>query len=262
MVKGKNKQPNVEIDLDKYEAAILDMDGVVTDTARAHAASWKQMFDAYLKEHSAKRGWSYKAFDDIKDYYRYIDGKLRYQGVASFLESRGIVLPYGNPDDPPDRETVCGLGNRKNRFFHDYLKENGAKAYQSTIEFLQNLKNRKIATAVISSSRNAKAVLTAAGVQELFQVMVDGVYGAEHNLKGKPEPDIFLEAARQLNVAPETVLVLEDSISGVEAAKKGGFGLIIGIDRTGRNTEIKNHGADLVVTDLSEIRSEKHEYPS
>jgi alpha,alpha-trehalase len=238
------------------------MDGVVTETARAHAASWKQMFDAYLKEYSDTHGPKYKAFDDKKDYYRYVDGKPRYQGVASFLKSRGIVLPYGNPHDAPDRETVCGLGNRKNCFFHDYLKENGAKAYQSTIEFLQKIKNRNMGTAVISSSRNAKAVLTAAGVQELFQVMVDGVYAAEHNLKGKPDPDIFLEAARQLKVAPEQALVIEDAISGVEAAKKGGFGFIIGIDRTGSNAEIKNHGADVVVNDLSEIRSEKNEYAS
>lgn len=250
-----NIQPSVEIDLDKYEAAILDMDGVVTDTARAHAASWKQMFDAYLKEHSDKHGWRYKPFDDTKDYYRYIDGKPRYQGVVSFLESRGIVLPYGSPDDPPDRETVCGLGNRKNHLFHDYLKKHSAEAYQSTVDFLQKLKNRKIRTAVISSSRNARAVLDSAGVQELFQVTVDGVYGTEQNLKGKPEPDIFLEAARLLNVSPEKTLVIEDAISGVEAAKKGGFALIIGIDRTGRNTEIKNHGADLVVHDVSEIRS-------
>jgi trehalose 6-phosphate phosphatase len=251
---NQSEQAHAQIDLDKYEAAIFDMDGVVTETARAHNASWKRMFDAYLKDRTRREGETYKPFED-DDYYRYVDGNPRYEGAASFLESRGIDLPYGSPDDAPDKETVCGLGNRKNKYFHKYLKENGADFYESTVEFIGKLKSRNISTAVISSSRNAKAVLSAAGVQDIFQATIDGVYAAEHDLKGKPEPDIFLEAAGKLNVRPEKTMVIEDAVSGVEAGKRGDFGLVIGIDRSGNNPEIRNHSADIVLSDLSEIWS-------
>lgn len=248
------KSKGVRIDLDKYEAAILDMDGVITRSARAHAAAWKRMFDDYLRERAGRQGDRYIPFND-EDYYRYVDGKPRYEGARSFLESRGISLPYGSPDDHPGKETICGLGNRKNRYFLEYLKENGVESYQSTTDFVQDLKARKKRVAVISSSRNAKEVLEAAGVRDLFHVVVDGVDAAERQLKGKPEPDIFLEAARLLDVSPERTIIIEDALSGVSAGKDGGFALVIGINRSGQNTELKSHGADIVIGDLSEIRS-------
>ena len=247
----------MKIDLNRYQAVILDMDGVITRSARAHAASWKRMFDEYLQQRARREGNEYKPFDDKEDYYRYVDGKPRYEGAQSFLESRGISLAYGSPDDPPDRETVCGLGNRKNRYFLEYLSSHGVESYQSTVSFVKEMKQKRKRVAVISSSENAKAVLKAAGVLGLFHVIVDGVDSARLNLKGKPEPDIFLEAARRLKVSPGSAIVIEDAQSGVEAGKAGGFALVIGIDRSGQNTGLKSHGADIVVSDLSEIVGEK-----
>jgi trehalose 6-phosphate phosphatase len=247
----------MKIDLNRYQAVILDMDGVITRSARAHAAAWKRMFDEYLQQRARREGNEYKPFDDKEDYYRYVDGKPRYEGAQSFLESRGISLAYGSPDDSPDRETVCGLGNRKNRYFLEYLSSHGVESYQSTVSFVKEIKQKRKRVAVISSSENAKAVLKAAGVLGLFHVIVDGVDSARLNLKGKPEPDIFLEAARRLKVSPGSAIVIEDALSGVEAGKAGGFALVIGIDRSGQNTGLKSHGADIVVSDLSEIVGEK-----
>jgi alpha,alpha-trehalase len=241
------------IDMTKYEAAILDMDGVITDSARVHAASWKKMFDEYLKERSRREGLEFEPFDERKDYLRHVDGKPRYEGAKSFLESRGISLPYGSPDDPPGKETVCGLGNRKNHYFRKHLKEEGIDPYPTTVEFLRKLRERKIRTAVISSSRNAEAVLDAAGVRGLFDVVVTGADAAEHDLRGKPEPDIFEEAAKRLRVSPEKAVVVEDAIAGVKAGKAGGFAMVIGVDRSGRNAGLESLGADMVVRDLSEI---------
>lgn len=252
------KQKNPRIELGKYDAAILDMDGVITRSAQAHMASWERMFDKYLREKAGDRQSKFTPFTE-KDYYMYVDGKPRYEGAQSFLESRGISIPLGNPNDLPGKETVCGLGNLKNRYFLEYLKENGAESYQSTIEFVNELKAKDRRVAVISSSRNAKAVLKAAGVSDLFHVVVDGVDAARRHLKGKPEPDIFLEAAKQLKVSPDKAIIVEDAISGVEAGRAGGFGLVIGINRSGQNTELKSRGADIVVADLSEIRSENDE---
>jgi len=243
------------MELDRYEAAILDMDGVITRTARAHAAAWKKMFDDYLRERSGSEGEDFIPFDDRDDYYRYVDGKPRYEGAQSFLQSRGIDIPFGSPDDPPDRETVCGLGNRKNNYFLAHIREEGVEVYASTVDFVKMIKSREKGVAAISSSRNARAVLDAAGVRELFPVIVDGMDMSEHNISGKPEPDIFLEAARRLGVAPENTIVIEDARSGVEAGRAGGFALVIGIDRSGRNAGLRSSGADIVVSDLSEIRS-------
>lgn len=245
---------NPEIDLNHYKAAILDMDGVITRTMRPHFHAWKRMFDDYLRG----RDKNFKAFTE-HDYYNYVDGKPRYQGARSFLESRGINLDPGRPDDPPGKETVCGLGNRKNDYFLDYLKENGADSYESTVKFIKEFKSAGKSVAAISSSRNARAVLGAAGVLDLFDEIVDGVDTREQNLKGKPEPDIFLEAARRLNVEPENAIAVEDALAGVQAGKAGGFGLVIGINRSGGHAELKEYGADLVVNDLSEIRRTEHE---
>jgi alpha,alpha-trehalase len=242
--------------MDRYQAVILDMDGVITRSARVHAAAWKRMFDGYLGERAAREGGEYEPFDAEEDYHRYVDGKPRYEGARSFLESRQISLPYGDPDDPPDRETVCGLGNRKNQYFLQHLREHGVEVYESSKEFVKEMKARNKRVAVISSSRNAKAVLEAAGARELFQVVIDGVEASKLRLEGKPEPDVFLEAARQLDVSPDDAVVIEDAISGVKAGKAGGFALVIGIDRSGHNPELESQGADIVVSDLSELGTE------
>jgi trehalose 6-phosphate phosphatase len=248
------QREDATVDLDAYRAAILDMDGVITRSARAHAASWKRMFDEYLRDRAGREGGGFVAFSD-QDYLRYVDGKPRYEGARSFLEARGIDLPFGDPGDPPGRETVCGLGNLKNRYFLEYLKKHGVESFQSTKDFVRDLKAAGKRVAVISSSRNAEAVLEAADVRGLFHVVVDGVDAAQHHLKGKPEPDIFLEAASRLGVAPKEAIVVEDALSGVEAGRAGGFGLVIGINRSGKNPELGSHGADVVVSDLSELRS-------
>jgi trehalose 6-phosphate phosphatase len=242
------------IDLDQYDAAIFDMDGVITNSARAHAAAWKKMFDEYLQELNKKGIHDHEPFDPEDDYYRYVDGKPRYEGTKSFLESRQITLPHGSPDDLPDKETVCGLGNRKNKYFMEHLEKYGVEYYQGAVDLVNKVQNNGIKVAVISSSRNAKKVLDAAGVRSLFPVIIDGVYMAENGLKGKPSPDIFLEAAKRLNISPDRAMVFEDAVSGIKAAKAGGFALVVGIDRTGKNRDLKKSGADMIVRDLSEIR--------
>ena len=198
-IKNSQDQKEIELNLSDIDAAIFDMDGVITDTARTHAASWKKMFDEYLETRAAKLGEKFVPFDIDTDYNRYIDGKPRFDGVKSFLQSRGISLPMGNPDDI-DQGTIYGLGNRKNRYFLDVLKKEKIEVYKSTIELIKTMKENGLKVAVISSSRNAQAVLEAADVLVLFDVKVDGLESAKLGLKGKPEPDIFLEAARQLDV--------------------------------------------------------------
>ena len=240
------------VDLRRFRAAILDMDGVITQSARTHLAAWKAMFDEYLQDRAARGGEHHGPFT-AEDYYRYVDGKPRYEGARSFLESRDIILPDGSPEDPPGSETVCGLGNRKNEYFRRHLRDYGVDSYPSTIDFVKSVRGGGGRVAAVSSSRNARAVLAAAKVTDLFDVVVDGLDSAERHLKGKPEPDIFLEAARQLNVKPDEAMVIEDALAGVEAGRAGGFALVIGINRSGQNTELKSHGADVVVRDLSEL---------
>jgi alpha,alpha-trehalase len=232
-----------------YDAVILDMDGVVTKTAKVHAAAWKALFDAYRKK---SRG-EWKPFDPDVDYRRYVDGKPRYEGVKSFLESRNISLPYGSPEDDPDKETVCGLGNRKNELFHDRLKKQGVEVYEPGIRFVKKLNEANFRTAVVSSSKNCAAVLEAAGISDLFHARVDGVESEKLGLKGKPDPDIFVEAAQRLGTEPRRSVVVEDAIAGVQAGKNGNFGCVIGVDRTGHADDLKKSGADVVVADLSEV---------
>ena len=243
-----------EIDLSEIAAIIFDTDGVLTDTTSNHAEAWKQMFDEYLKKRAECYNEVFQPFDIDTDYLRYVDGKPRYDGVRSFLESRGISLPQGSPSDSPDKGTICGLGNRKNRYFVVRLKAKGAKPYESSIRFIKKLRNRGLRTAVISASRNARKVLESAGILGLFDVKVDGIDSDELRLKGKPDPAIFLEAARRLGVKPEEIVVVEDALSGVEAGRRGNFRLVIGVDRAGQNEELKNRGADIVVRDLSELK--------
>jgi len=247
------KNMQYEIELTDIKAFIFDMDGVITDTATTHAASWKKMFDEYLKKVASRSHTEFTPFEIDRDYYVYIDGKPRYDGVLSFLNSRGIELPYGDPEDRINRETICGLGNRKDKYYHQYLKSKGANSYKSSAQFIVNLRSHGVRTAIISASRNAALVLKAANVLGLFDVKVDGVDSAKLNLRGKPHPDIFLEAARRLSVIPEHSIVVEDALAGVEAGRRGNFKLVIGIDRAEHAERLKSHGADIVVSDLSQL---------
>ncbi|MDN2565553.1 trehalose-phosphatase [Aquibium sp. A9E412] len=236
-----------------FDAAIFDLDGVVTRTARLHAASWKRLFDAYLAERAERTGEPFRPFDLVEDYARHVDGKPRQDGVAAFLRSRGIVLEPGTPDDPPERETVAGLGKRKNRHFRAALARDGVAVFDTTVAFIGRLRRRHAGTALVSSSRNARAVLAAAGLEDLFDVVIDGNDLARLGLKGKPAPDLFLEAARRLGAEPGRAIVFEDAVSGVEAGAAGGFGLVVGLDRQGRAAALKAAGADLVVDDVARL---------
>jgi beta-phosphoglucomutase family hydrolase len=244
---------------DRYDAVLLDMDGVVTDTASVHAECWKRLFDEFLEKRTAQNAAPFRPFDLNTDYKLHVDGKPRYQGVADFLKSRGIVLPEGTPEDPPAEETVCGLGNRKNELFNERIASAGAKAYAGTVAFLNYVRRTAIRAAVVTSSRNADAVLHAAKVWDLFDVCVDENVLVEHGLAGKPAPDSFLKAAEMLDVPPDRAVVIEDALSGVRAGVRGGFGLVIGVARKGNAEELKAQGAHLVVKDLAELLPEPSE---
>jgi alpha,alpha-trehalase len=230
----------------QYKAVILDLDGVITQTARLHARAWKQMFDDYLPEQEPP-------FTTEVDYSNYVDGKPRYDGVSSFLESRGITLPQGSPEDAPGQETICGLGNRKNEIFLQLLAKEGVETYSDTVEQIARWRQQGVKTAVISSSRNCEAILTTAGLRELFDAKVDGVDSERLNLKGKPAPEIFWEAARQLGIKPPEAIVIEDAIAGIKAGVAGGFKLVVGVVRNGDREALLDCGADLVVDDLREL---------
>ncbi|HZD80018.1 MAG TPA: trehalose-phosphatase [Actinomycetota bacterium] len=245
----------------QVRAFVFDMDGVVTDTASVHARSWKRLFDEYLREHAERSGEPFRTFQD-SDYLTYIDGKPRYEGVRDFLASRGIELPQGEPSDPPDRESVCGLGNRKNDYFLAQLREHGADPYPSTVALIRELRQKGIPSAIISSSRNMQEVLQAAGVLGLFDERVDGLVSERLGLRGKPDPAIFLEAARRLGVEAADAVVVEDAISGVEAGRRGGFAVVVGIDRADHADELRQAGADVVVADLADLPIEAGEEPA
>ncbi|GAB4274570.1 MAG: hypothetical protein Kow0056_03040 [Coriobacteriia bacterium] len=234
-------------------AVIFDMDGVVTATAKVHAEAWRRMFDEFLEAHSSSRDADLRPFDPHDDYLRYVDGKPRFDGAKSFLESRGFVLPDGHPDDPPDADTVWGISARKQQYFLEALRQHGADPYQDTLEFISALKSRGLPIAIITASRNCDEVLAAAGVSGLFDAKVDGNDALRLGLAGKPAPDVFLEAARRLRVSPQRSVVVEDAEAGVAAGRAGGFGLVIGVDRAGHADSLKAAGADIVVSDLSEV---------
>lgn len=238
---------------DRFDAVLFDLDGVLTATAKLHATCWKKMFDEYLLERAATTGETFQPFEIATDYKRYVDGKLRYDGVRAFLDSRGIDLPWGNPEDPPNRATICGLGNRKNELIQDFLASGAVEVFESSVAVVRQLRGAGIRTAVVSASKNCQAILEAAGIVDLFDVRVDGVVAARLQLSGKPAPDTFLEGARQIGVEPERAMVVEDAISGVQAGRAGGFGLVIGVDRKGDPEALRNNGADVVVTDLGEL---------
>jgi len=249
----RNHQSDIVISRHHYDAVIFDLDGVVTQTARVHATAWKRLFDDYREDRLKRNLPVYEPFDEDNDYREYVDGKPRYDGIESFLSAHDINLPHGDPDDPPDKETVCGLGNRKNELFHEHLERHGVEAYDSTVELIRDLQAGDFKTAIISASKNCAAVLEAAGLQDLFRVRVDGVVAEKLGLAGKPEPDVFVEAAKRLEVKTERAVIVEDAVAGVQAGRKGGFGLVIGVDRSGKPGRLRRNGADKVVSDLSEV---------
>jgi trehalose 6-phosphate phosphatase len=236
----------------ELDAVIFDLDGVLTKTAAVHAAAWKALFDRYLRERARREGMSFQPFDLDTDYRRYVDGKPRADGVRDFLASRGITLPEGTPMDSADTETIWGLGNRKNRAFLDRLSEDGVETYASTVTFIRDLRKLGLKTAIISASENCAMVLAASDTTSLFDAKVDGVDSRKIGIRGKPAPDIFLEAARRLGVEPSRAAVVEDAIAGVRAGRAGGFRIVIGIDRTGHPDALRAAGADIVVDDLSD----------
>jgi trehalose 6-phosphate phosphatase len=235
------------------DAVLFDMDGVVTDTAGAHAVAWKRLFDEYLKERAARANEAVRPFDAERDYHEFVDGKPRYDGVESFLASRRITLPHGDPGDDPRRETICGLGNRENRYFQDWLRNNQARAFPGTLAFIRQVKDAGLKVALFSSSCNAIAVLRSADALDLFDALVDGNDLVRLRLPGKPDPAMLLEAALRLGARPERAAIVEDAIAGVEAGVRGGFRLVIGIDRGHNRDALQRAGATLVVRDLDEI---------
>jgi len=238
---------------ERYDAVLFDLDGVLTDTAGTHAACWKRTFDEFLRDRAGRMGDRFRAFDVDTDYRLHVDGKPRADGVRDFLHSRGIELPEGSPDDPPGANTVCGVGNRKNLLVNEALKKGGVVVYEGSVALVRALRDAGVKTGVVSSSANCAAVLQAANIQDLFDVRVDGKLAAELDLAGKPAPDTFLEAARELGVDVVRTVVVEDAISGVQAGRDGGFGLVIGIARHDEPGVLRRNGADVVVSDLVEL---------
>jgi beta-phosphoglucomutase family hydrolase len=238
---------------DQYDAVLLDLDGVITDTANIHATCWKQMFDAYLQQRAADTSEPFRPFEIATDYRLYVDGKPRFDGVRDFLISRGIQLPEGSPDDPPQAETVGGLGNRKNDLVNKVIEEVGVEPYEGSVKLIHQLRHQGFKIAVVTSSQNCEAVLKAAKLDAFFEVRVDGNMIRAQQLAGKPAPDTFLTAAQRLGVEPTRAVVVEDAISGVQAGRNGNFGLVIGVARQGNAEELRHHGAHLVVNDLGEL---------
>ena len=237
----------------RYDAVLLDLDGVITDTAKLHAACWKQMFDAYLQQRATQRGEAFRPFDLANDYRLYVDGKPRFDGVRDFLKSRGIQLPEGRPDDPPQLDTVGGLGNRKNELVDEVIHAKGVKPYEGSVKLIQRLRHDGFKIAVVTSSQNCGTVLKAAKLDAVFDARVDGNTMHAQKLAGKPAPDTYLAAAKLLGVAPARSIVIEDAIVGVEAGCMGKFGLVVGVARKGNAEELRQHGAQVVVNDLGEL---------
>jgi beta-phosphoglucomutase family hydrolase len=237
------------------EACLFDLDGVLTDTARTHAAAWKAMFDEFLRARSHAEGAPFVPFDAVRDYDEYVDGRQRYDGVRTFLAARGIALPEGTHADPPDANTVGGLGNRKNELALQLMRRGGVAVFESSIGFVRRAKRTGLKTAVVSGSANCGEVLAAAGIATLFDVRVDGAVAEREHLPGKPAPDTYLAAARLLGVAPQHAAVFEDALSGVAAGRTGHFGFVVGVDRHGQAADLRRSGADVVVHDLAELLS-------
>ncbi|MFB3812794.1 MAG: HAD family hydrolase [Terriglobales bacterium] len=241
------------------QAAVFDLDGVVTFTARVHAAAWKELFDFYLRSRQERFGGPFRPFDADRDYRAFVDGRPRYEGVRIFLESRGVHIPYGHPTDAPTAETVCGLGNRKNDLFVAKTHELGVDVDHEAVRFIRELRDRGIHVGLASSSKNAAPVLERVGLLSLFEAVVDGLVSERLGLRGKPEPDIFLKCLELLTggIEPSQAMVIEDAVAGVEAGKRGAFGLVLGVDRHGEAEALRRHGADWVISDFREISAAK-----
>ena len=238
---------------DGIRGCLFDLDGVLTQTAKVHDAAWKEMFDAFLRDWSRRSGQPFVPFDPVADYDEYVDGKPRADGTRSFLQSRGITLPEGNEDDPPEAETVYGLGNRKNEILLRRIRQDGVEPYQGSVRYVRAVRDAGLHRAVVSSSANAHDVLVAAGIDDLFEERIDGVVAEQQHLHGKPAPDTFLAGARALGLPPTACTVFEDALAGVAAGRAGGFGFVVGVDRVGQADALKTHGADVVVTDLAQL---------
>jgi len=238
---------------DKYDAWLFDLDGVITDTAVWHGVTWKQVFDEFLNQFSERSGVTVEPFQIEIDYVNLMNGKPRYEGGDSFLRSRGIELEWGAPDDPSEWETVCGLGNRKNKFYNEMLRTAVPLVFQTSVDLIRRLSDDGKSVAIVSSSTNCETILTAVGIQHLFKAKMDGNSAAERKIPGKPEPDTFLEVARMLGVPPDQAVVIDDTVSGVQAGRAGNFGLVVGVARRGTPEMLFAGGADVVVKDLGEI---------
>ncbi|MPY91572.1 MAG: beta-phosphoglucomutase family hydrolase [Acidimicrobiia bacterium] len=234
-------------------ACLFDLDGVLTQTAKVHAAAWKEMFDAFLVDRSRRTGGPFRPFELPADYVDHVDGKLRQDGVRGFLASRGIALPEGADEGPPTAETVHGLGTRKNDLVLELIRRDGVEVYEGSVRFVAVVRDAGLRRAVVSASKNCREVLAAAGIEGLFEVRVDGLVAQQAGLRGKPAPDMFLAAAEALGVAPGHAAVFEDAVAGVQAGRAGDFGWVVGVDRAGHAGALRSHGADTVVADLGDL---------
>ncbi len=241
------------IDYSKLKGAIIDMDGVITKTILIHTRAWKMMFDEYLNKKNKNEKKQYPLMRVVKDYAPHIDGVSRNNGVKNFLASRGIVIPEGSHHDPPGKETIWGLGNKKFYYFKKIIETEGIETYPNAIKKVKEWKDMGLKTALISSSHTTELVLTKAGLIDLFDKIVDGEISYRKKLRGKPSPDIYYEAAKQIELQAHECLVVEDSILGVAAAKRGRFNLVIGIDRQGKEEALLKFGADIVVSNMDEL---------
>ncbi len=242
---------------DGIRGCLFDLDGVLTKTATLHAAAWTEMFNAFLRERARQAGQPFVPFDSVKDYELYVDGKPRADGTRSFLTSRGVDLPDGRETDSPQAQTIHGLGNRKNQILLEMLAANGAGVYESSVRYVRSARDRGLRRAVVSSSANCRAVLEAAHIEDLFEVRIDGIVAKRDQLAGKPAPDMYLAAARTLGLQPAVAAVFEDALAGVAAGRAGRFGYVVGVDRLGQAGALREHGADVVVTDLAELAGER-----
>jgi beta-phosphoglucomutase family hydrolase len=238
---------------DGVSGCLFDLDGVLTKTAKVHDAAWKEMFDNYLRQRARQTGEPFVPFDPVADYDEYVDGKPRADGTRSFLASRHITLPDGNSDDPPDTQTVYGLSNRKNEIVLRRIRADGVEAYPGSVSYVRAVRDAGLRRAVVSSSANCRDVLVAAGIEDLFEVRIDGVVAERDQLRGKPAPDTFLAGARALGLRPDQAAVFEDALAGVAAGRAGKFGLVVGVDRVDQADALTKHGADVVVTDLADL---------
>ncbi len=238
---------------DGVRGCLFDMDGVLTRTARIHAAAWRTAFDDFLREHAERTGVPFVPFDEVTDYERYVDGKKRLDGTRTFLAARGADLPEGSPDDPPGTPTLYGLSNRKNDLVSAYLDERGVEVFEGSARYVRAVRDAGLHRAVVSSSANTERVLAAAGLADLFEARIDGVVAQERGLAGKPDPDMYLAGAEALGLKPAEAAVFEDALAGVAAGRAGDFAFVVGVDRLGQADALREHGADIVITDLAQL---------